>query len=170
LPWLTREIPYGRRIPLLSRSTMPSGSPNAMVCGGTAWISTGGAVFGIPRGGEALLDPSPAAGRREKKVKTQKWKGQRFDQRATSIAHELARISHRAGALLGAAGRAGLHRQQKNSMALLIPAGDLYNSRGQRPRKTRPARRPTLKGSNSSGALSFMIPAALSSATLSGSG
>ena len=33
--------------------------------------------------------------------------------------------------------------------SFVIPAGDRYSSRGQRPRKARPQRRPTLKGSNS---------------------
>ena len=43
----------------------------------------------------------------------------------------------------------------------LIPAGDRYNSRGQRPRKTRPPQGPTLKGSNPAGVTPVLRPAAV---------
>jgi len=52
----------------------------------------------------------------------------------------------------------------------LIPGGDRYSSRGQRPRKTRPQQGPTLKGSNPGGVTAVLRPAAQGDTTLSGSG
>ena len=51
----------------------------------------------------------------------------------------------------------------------LIPAGDRYSSRGQRPRKTRPPQGPTLKGSNPGGVTPILRPAAQGNTTPSGS-
>jgi hypothetical protein len=51
----------------------------------------------------------------------------------------------------------------------LIPAGDRYSSRGQRPRKTRPQQGPTLKGSNPGGVTPVLRPAAQGNATPPGS-
>ena len=52
----------------------------------------------------------------------------------------------------------------------LIPAGDRYSSRGQRPRKTRPQQGPTLKGSNPGGVTPVLRPAAQGHVTPSESG
>ena len=50
-----------------------------------------------------------------------------------------------------------------------IPAGDTFNSRGQRPRKTHPQQDPTLKGSNRGEVLTVSGHAVRGSATPSGS-
>jgi len=52
----------------------------------------------------------------------------------------------------------------------LIPAGDRYSSRGQRPRKTRPPQGATLKGSNSGDATPVLRSPAQGNTTPSGSG
>jgi hypothetical protein len=52
----------------------------------------------------------------------------------------------------------------------LIPGGDQYSSRGQRPRKTSPPQDTTLKGSNTGGATSASHATAQGHATPSGSG
>ena len=51
----------------------------------------------------------------------------------------------------------------------LIPAGDRYSSRGQRPRKTRPPAGPTLKGSNPGGLTPVLRPACQGHTTPAGS-
>jgi len=52
----------------------------------------------------------------------------------------------------------------------LIPGGDRYSSRGQRPRKTRPQQGPPLKGSNPGGVTPVLRLAAQGDTTLPGSG
>ena len=52
----------------------------------------------------------------------------------------------------------------------LIPAGDPYSSRGQRPRNARPQGSATLKGSHSGSLMPIMGPPAQRDATPSGSG
>jgi hypothetical protein len=52
----------------------------------------------------------------------------------------------------------------------LIPAGDPYGSRGQRPRKTHPQASPTLKGSNAGDVTPVLRPTAQGNTTPPGSG
>jgi hypothetical protein len=52
----------------------------------------------------------------------------------------------------------------------LIPAGDPYSSRGQRPRKMGPTQGPTLKGSNAGDLTPVLRPAAQGNTPLPGSG
>ena len=62
------------------------------------------------------------------------------------------------------------HPERSKGSRPRIPAGDIFNSRGQRPRKPHPQRSPTLKGSNR-GAVSTILPCAMrGSATPAGSG
>jgi hypothetical protein len=52
----------------------------------------------------------------------------------------------------------------------LIPAGDQYSSRGQRPRNTYRSQGATLKGSNAAGVTPVLRPGAQANTTLPGSG